>query len=119
MAKGIDSLNGGAKGYYEKQQMLDAVDPKELGITSGALGLMKALSGASEKVYAQAQEREELELELERIKLVQSEHNELHPPTNTEECPICLESIQMGNADALIYFPCCGNGYCQNVTIRK
>ena len=58
-------------------------DPEELGITSGALGLMKALSGASEKMYAQVQEREELELQLERIKLVQSEHNELHPPTNT------------------------------------
>ena len=83
MAKGIDSLNGGAKGYYEKQQMLDAVDPEELGITSGARDLMKALSGASEKMYAQVQEREELDLELERIKLVQSEHNELHPPTNT------------------------------------
>jgi len=111
--EGMKSLNGGAEGYYAKQQMLDAVDPEELGITSGRRDLMKVLSSASEKLYGQLQEREELNLELERIKLVQSEHNELHPPTNTEECPICLESIQMGNADALIYFPCCGNGYCK------
>ena len=79
----MDSLSGGAKGYYEKQRMLDTVDPQELGITLGQRDLMKALSGVSEKIYAQLQEGEELELELERINLVQSEHNELHPPTNT------------------------------------
>lgn len=109
----MKSLNGGAEGYYAEQQKLNAIDPEELGMTSGEHDAMKILSSASEQIYAQLQEREELELELERIKIVQSEHNELHPPTNTEECPICLESIQMGNADALIYFPCCGNGYCK------
>ena len=76
-------MNGGAKGYYAEQQKLDAVDPEELGITSGERDAMKILFGASEQIYAQLQEREELDLELERIKLVQSEHNELYPPTNT------------------------------------
>ena len=67
----------------------------------------------AERDKARKQEEEELNLELQRIAKVKIEHEELHPP-NTEECPICLETINICNLRSMVYFPCCGNGYCKS-----
>lgn len=68
---------------------------KKLGATQDDVSLLKACLGFGDKILAQKQEMAELERELQRIADVQREHKELYPPTKTEDCPICLETIQI------------------------
>ena len=57
-------------------------------------------------------EREHLAAERERINDVVRRHKELHP-TQTRECPVCLEDIEMTEHNSMIYFYCCGQGTCR------
>ena len=57
------------------------------------------------------EEEYELIMEKQRIDSVVREHEAIHPP-NTEECPICLETIKITSPTSMTYFGCCGNGCC-------
>lgn len=50
-------------------------------------------------------------LEANRRENLVATHKDLHPP-NTEECPICLESIPIASNKCVQYFVCCGNICC-------
>ena len=63
------------------------------------------------KILVQKEEEYELILESQRVAAVICEHEELHPPI-TEEYLICLEAIRITDVDSMVYFSCCGNGYC-------
>mmetsp|Transcript_18285 Transcript_18285/g.33123 ORF Transcript_18285/g.33123 Transcript_18285/m.33123 type:complete len:258 (+) Transcript_18285:268-1041(+) len=64
-----------------------------------------------QKILGEKEEEYELTLETQRRASVVCEHKELHPPT-TEECPICLEDINISFPQSMSYFICCGNGCC-------
>ncbi len=57
---------------------------------------------------------EELELLLEsrRVEAVVKLQDELHPPENPEDCPICLETIKHVNITTANRFYCCGGLTC-------
>ncbi len=58
---------------------------------------------------------EELELLLEsrRVEAVISLQDELHPPENPEDCPICLETIKHLNCTTICRLYCCGGWICK------
>eukprot|EP00579_Thalassiosira_antarctica_P025108 CAMPEP_0202005392 /NCGR_PEP_ID=MMETSP0905-20130828/10440_1 /ASSEMBLY_ACC=CAM_ASM_000554 /TAXON_ID=420261 /ORGANISM="Thalassiosira antarctica, Strain CCMP982" /LENGTH=169 /DNA_ID=CAMNT_0048562947 /DNA_START=126 /DNA_END=632 /DNA_ORIENTATION=- len=64
------------------------------------------------QILAEREEELELLLEEQRVAAVVREHVELHPPI-TEECPICLETIPITSLQSMVFFGCCGNGYCR------
>ena len=55
-------------------------------------------------------------LESQRVASVVHEHEELHSPnnSNTDECPICLETIHIANSDSMTFLPYCGDGLCES-----
>ena len=65
-----------------------------------------------QKILGEKEEEYELTLETQRRASVVREHKELHPPI-TEECPICLEDIDISFQQSMSYFSCCGNGCCK------
>ena len=64
-----------------------------------------------QQILGEKEEEYDLILEKQRRRAVVDEHAKLHPPI-TEECPICLESINVSKTTAITYSACCGNGCC-------
>ena len=63
-------------------------------------------------LLAKKVEEYELILEAERVAAVVQKHEELHPP-QTEDCPICLDPINIVD-DQVQQFACCGGVMCKN-----
>ncbi len=54
-----------------------------------------------------------LELERERITLLPKQHRRRHPQ-HEDQCPICLETVQITCLNSVHYFVCCGNFMCHD-----
>ena len=63
------------------------------------------------QILGDKEEKYEIMLEIQRRKTLVREHEAIHPP-NSEECPICLETIKLTGQISMIRFACCGNAYC-------
>lgn len=66
--------------------------------------MLKQLKDLGEKKEALFITREQ-----KRVEDVVSKWKELHPP-QTQECPVCLEDIEITENNAMVYFNCCGKG---------
>ena len=65
------------------------------------------------KELSDNEEQLELLLESERVAAVVRLQDKLHPPQNSEDCPICLETIKHVNSTTLVRFYCCGGWICR------
>ncbi len=65
------------------------------------------------KELSDNEEQLELLLESKRVEAVISLQDELHPPQNSEDCPICLETIKYVNNATTCRFLCCGGWACK------
>ena len=65
-----------------------------------------------------SENEEELEILLEskRVAAAVRLQDELHPPLNSEDCPICLETIKYVNSETVSRFNCCGCIVCKQCT---
>jgi len=65
------------------------------------------------KELSDNEEQLELLLESRRMEAIISLQDELHPPENPEDCPICLETIKHDvNVITRVRFYCCGSWIC-------
>ncbi len=64
------------------------------------------------KELSDYEEQLELLLEFRRVEAVVKLQDELHPPENPEDCPICLETIKHVNVKTTKRFKCCGGLTC-------
>ncbi len=64
------------------------------------------------KELSDNEEQLELLVESKRVDAVVKLQDELHPPENPEECPICLETVKHVNANTTGRFYCCGGWIC-------
>eukprot|EP00984_Skeletonema_dohrnii_P021943 scaffold11070_cov164-Skeletonema_dohrnii-CCMP3373.AAC.2 len=78
------------------------------------------LSSPETKAWAQLikelsdnEEQLELLLESKRVAAVVRLQDELRPPLDSEDCPICLETIKHVNATKIRRFYCCGGFTCK------
>ncbi len=65
------------------------------------------------KELSDNEEQLELLLESKRVAAVIRLQDELHLPSNSEDCPICLETIKHVTSDTIVRFNCCGNLTCK------
>jgi len=65
------------------------------------------------KELSDNEEQLELLLESKRVTAVVRLQDELHPPENSEDCPICLETVKHVNSKTTIRFGCCGGVTCK------
>ena len=69
------------------------------------------------KELVQKEEACVLEIERRRVDAIMKEHEEQHPLV-TEECPLCLEDINMASNRSLVRFSCCGKGCCRDCNLK-
>eukprot|EP00574_Skeletonema_japonicum_P000879 CAMPEP_0201740752 /NCGR_PEP_ID=MMETSP0593-20130828/46464_1 /ASSEMBLY_ACC=CAM_ASM_000672 /TAXON_ID=267983 /ORGANISM="Skeletonema japonicum, Strain CCMP2506" /LENGTH=512 /DNA_ID=CAMNT_0048235073 /DNA_START=193 /DNA_END=1731 /DNA_ORIENTATION=- len=65
------------------------------------------------KELSEGEEQLELLLESKRVEAVVKLQDELHPPENSGDCPICLETIKLVNIMTVKRFYCCGGLICK------
>ena len=65
------------------------------------------------KELSDSEEQLELLLESKRVEAVVKLQDELHPPENSGDCPICLETIKLVNITTTKRLFCCGGWVCQ------
>jgi len=65
------------------------------------------------------EEQLELLLESKRVAAAVRLQDELHPPQNSEDCPICLETIKHVNCMAIIRLFCCGGWICKQCSNER
>ncbi len=75
--------------------------------------VLKQKAFQDKKDKAEKIEMEHLDAERARVADVVRRHKELHP-TETAECPICLEDIELTEHGSMVYFYCCGKGTCHD-----
>eukprot|EP00984_Skeletonema_dohrnii_P013427 scaffold5570_cov87-Skeletonema_dohrnii-CCMP3373.AAC.3 len=71
------------------------------------------------KELSDDEEQLELLLESKRVAAVVRLQDELHPPQNSEGCPICLETIKHVNFMTIIRFYCCGGWICRQCSDER
>eukprot|EP00985_Skeletonema_marinoi_P023272 scaffold15391_cov99-Skeletonema_marinoi.AAC.1 len=71
------------------------------------------------KELSDNEEQLELLLEYKRVAAVIRLQDELHPPQNSEDCPICLETIKHVNSTTIIRFFCCGGWICKQCSNER
>jgi len=54
-----------------------------------------------------------------RVAAVVRLRDELHPPQNSEDCPICLETIKLVNSTTIIRLFCCGGLICKQCSDER
>eukprot|EP00984_Skeletonema_dohrnii_P028064 scaffold17881_cov148-Skeletonema_dohrnii-CCMP3373.AAC.8 len=64
------------------------------------------------KELSDNEDRLELLIESKRVADVVRLQDELHPPLDSEDCPICLETVKHVNSKTTIRFYCCGGFTC-------
>eukprot|EP00984_Skeletonema_dohrnii_P015982 scaffold7010_cov111-Skeletonema_dohrnii-CCMP3373.AAC.3 len=69
------------------------------------------------KELVQKEEACVLEIERRRVDAIMKEYEEQHPLV-TEECPLCLEDIQMTSMKSFVRFSCCGKGCCRECNLK-
>eukprot|EP00985_Skeletonema_marinoi_P020747 scaffold12409_cov123-Skeletonema_marinoi.AAC.2 len=69
------------------------------------------------KELVQKEEACVLEIERQRVDAIMKEYEEQHPLI-TEECPLCLEDINMASNRSLVRFSCCGKGCCRDCNLK-
>eukprot|EP00984_Skeletonema_dohrnii_P012347 scaffold4992_cov156-Skeletonema_dohrnii-CCMP3373.AAC.6 len=89
--------------------------PRKTGLSSpetkAVAQLIKELSDTEEQL--------ELLVESERVAAVVRLQDELHPPQNSEDCPICLETINFLNYATISRFCCCGGWICKKCSNER
>ena len=65
------------------------------------------------------EEKLELLLESKRVSAVVRLQDELHPPQNSEDCPICLETIKHVNRMTIKRLFCCGGWICKQCGFER
>ena len=109
----------------KEQQLRDRIASQKIAIAAlpSLRNTVEETGIASPETKARAQQikelseyEEELELLLEskRVAEVIRLQDEMHPPQNSEDCPICLETIKHVNANAVSRFYCCGGFVCNH-----
>eukprot|EP00985_Skeletonema_marinoi_P033327 scaffold41036_cov95-Skeletonema_marinoi.AAC.1 len=71
------------------------------------------------KELSDNEEQLELLLESKRVTAVVRLQDELHPPENSEDCPICLETIKHVNCMTIRRFDCCGGFTCKQCSNER
>mmetsp|Transcript_18797 Transcript_18797/g.32053 ORF Transcript_18797/g.32053 Transcript_18797/m.32053 type:complete len:189 (+) Transcript_18797:436-1002(+) len=71
------------------------------------------------KELSDNEEQLELLLESERIAAAVRLQDELHPPLNSEDCPICLETIKHVNRMTIKRLFCCGGWICKQCGFER
>jgi len=71
------------------------------------------------KELSDNEDRLELLLESKRISAVIRLQDELHPPEDSEDCPICLKTIKHMNNTTVVRFYCCGGFTCKKCSEER
>ena len=109
----------------KEQQLLETIASQKIAIAAlpSLRSIVEETGIASPETKARAQQikelsenEEELELLLEskRVAAVIRLQDEMHPPQNSEDCPICLETIKHVNTTTVSRFYCCGGFACKH-----
>ena len=71
------------------------------------------------KELSDNEDRLELLIESKRVAAAVRLQDELHPPENSEDCPICLETIKHVNCMTITRFYCCGGLVCKQCSNER
>ena len=107
----------------KEQQLREKIAAQEMAMAQlPSLGSIAQITGPyspeakerAQQIKELLESEKELELLLEsrRVAAVIRLQDELHPPVNSEDCPICLETIKHVNSFTISRFDCCGGWMC-------
>ena len=103
------------KAEIDAKRRLIATLPGWIAVTTRDQGNEKA---SHIKQLAEKEGECALLVDANRIDSVVREHENLHPPI-TEECPICLDEVNLPFGSSMAWFACCGNGMCRDCHERS
>ena len=110
MASSRNDDNGGGSRLERLKNEIDALRSKISTIPPAETPTDLLGKAKQQKLLATKVGVYEMLKETERVSAVVRKHDEMHPP-RTEDCPICLEPINIID-DTVQNFACCGNFIC-------